>query len=228
MTALYLTHVRSLTLVAAGSVALFTSLRFRQGRTLQATLSLTLGVVLVVGAYLWAVAVGGDAITNRFSGLADEGVLRVFQEQRGLFLRHTLSELLYEFPLGAGLGRWGMMKVYFGDSTLWQSPAIHVEIQPTGWLLDGGVPTLAVVRRRPRRGACVSATASPYAASARCGDIATIMLCLQIAIICLCLTGPVFNTQVGILFWAITGALYGAAAGPIARDEADVDGALCA
>ncbi len=46
---------------------------------------------------------------------------------------------------------------------MWQAPPIHVEIQPTGWLLDGGVPMLAALRRRPRRGACESAISSPCA-----------------------------------------------------------------
>ena len=63
-----------------------------------------------------------------------------FQEERGAFLTYTLSELLFEYPLGAGIGRWGMMHVYFGDASMWEAPPIHVEIQPTGWLLDGGVP----------------------------------------------------------------------------------------
>ena len=115
-------------------------MRFRQGRTMEATLTLAVGVALVVGSYIWALAVGGDAVSDRFSGLANDGVLRVFQDQRGAFIRYTLSELLYQFPLGAGLGRWGMMHVYFGDPTLWQAPPIHVEVQLTGWLLDGGVP----------------------------------------------------------------------------------------
>ena len=96
--------------------------------------------MLVAGAFVWAVAVGGDALVARFSGLVSNGVLHTFREQRGAFLTYTVSELLYEFPLGAGLGRWGMMHVYFGDAVLWQAPPIHVEIQPTGWLLDGGVP----------------------------------------------------------------------------------------
>jgi hypothetical protein len=34
------------------------------------------------------------------------------------------------------------------------------------------------------------------------------------------MTGPVFNTQLGILFWAATGALFGAVIGPeTARNE---------
>jgi hypothetical protein len=115
-----------------------------------------------------------------------------------------------------------MMQVYFGDSTMWQAPAIYVEIQPTGWLLDGGVPLWLLYG-----GALFAALRFSYRIAARgrgvLRDVATIMFCLQVAIICLCFTGPVFNTQVGILFWAIAGALYGATIGPLA-DHADAEG----
>ena len=104
-----------------------------------------MGGALVAGAYVWAVAVGGDSLSDRFSGLFDDGVVRTFQEERGAFLTYTLSELLFEYPFGAGLGRWGMMQVYFGDGAMWEAPPIHVEIQPTGWLLDGGIPLWLVM-----------------------------------------------------------------------------------
>ena len=210
MTALYLTHVRSLTMVAAGSVALFAVLRLRQGRTAEGTLSLAAGVALVVGGYVWARAVGGDAVTDRFSGLTDESALRMFSEQRGMFIRYTLSELLYEFPFGAGLGRWGMMHVYFGDPTLWQAPPIHVEIQLTGWLLDGGIPLWLLYGGALAVAVRYTYNLAVYAASKTWQDVAVIVLCLQLILIALCMTGPVFNTQLGIMFWAITGALYGA------------------
>ena len=184
-------------------------------------LTLGVGLGLLVGSYLWALAVGGDAVSDRFSGLANDGVFRVFQDQRGAFIRYTLSEMLYQFPLGAGLGRWGMMHVYFGDPTLWQSPPIHVEVQLTGWLLDGGVPLWLLYG-----GALAAALHLSYRAAVRARtramqDVATIVLCLQLTIVCLCLTGPVFNTQLGVLFWAITGALFGAMSGPVERDDSD-------
>jgi hypothetical protein len=210
MTALYLTHVRSLTMVAAASVGVFALIRLRQGRALEGGLTLGVGVALVAGAYIWALAVGGDAVSDRFSGLADQDVFRTFQEQRGAFIRYTLSELLYQFPLGAGLGRWGMMNVYFGDPTLWQAPAIHVEVQLTGWLLDGGVPLLLLYGGALLAASYFSYHQAVHAPSRVLQDLAAIVLCLQLTIICLCLTGPAFNTQLGILFWAITGALYGA------------------
>jgi hypothetical protein len=67
--------------------------------------------------------------------------------------------------------------------------------------------------------------AAAHAETRALQDIATMILCLQLTIICLCLTGPVFNTQLGILFWAMTGALFGAMAGPAHRiDDEWVDG----
>jgi hypothetical protein len=223
MTALYLTHVRSLTLVAAASVGVFAFMRLRQGRTVEGAVTLGVGVALVVGSYLWALAVGGDAVSDRFSGLANDGVLRVFQDQRGGFIRYTLSELLYEFPLGAGLGRWGMMHVYFGDGTLWQSPPIHVEVQLTGWLLDGGVPLWLLYGGALLGALYYSYRAAVRALSSAMQDVATIVLCVQLTIVCLCLTGPVFNTQLGILFWAMTGALFGATIGPVERETNELE-----
>jgi len=221
MTALYLTHVRSLTLVAAASVGVFALMRLRQGRTMEGGLTLGVGLGLVAGSYVWALAVGGDAVSDRFAGLANDGVFRVFQDQRGSFIRYTLSELLYQFPLGAGLGRWGMMNVYFGDPTLWQAPPIHVEVQLTGWLLDGGVPLWLLYGGAILAALHFSYRAAVHTCSSAAQDIATIVLCLQLTIVCLCLTGPVFNTQLGILFWALTGALFGSTTSPMQRDLVD-------
>jgi hypothetical protein len=210
MTALFLTQVRSLSLLAAASVVISAVVRFRQGRAYESVFSVVAGIALLAGAYVWAVSVGGVAVSDRFDGLV-HNAFRTFDENRGLFLRYTLTETLYEFPLGAGLGRWGMMHVLFGDSSLWQAPSIHVEIQPTGWLLDGGVPLMLL-----QVGALFAAVRQSYllvvrSSDRRLQDCVTTLLCVQVAILGLCLTGPVFNTQLGIQFWAATGAIFGAA-----------------
>ncbi len=167
--------------------------------------------MLIGGAYIWAVSVGGDAVADRFLGLLNDGVFRTFEESRGLSIRYTMTELLAEFPFGAGVGRWGMMQTLFGDPTLWQAPPIHAETQPTGWLLDGGVPLLLLYA-----GALAIALRYTYrlAIDSRLGrlqDVATVLFCVQLAVVGLCLSGPVFNNQLGIQFWAVTGALAGAA-----------------
>jgi hypothetical protein len=210
MTVLFLTHVRALSLLAVASVGVAAVLRFRQGRPAEGTFGIVAGVGLLACAYVWAVSVGGEAVADRFLGLMDGGVLRTFDESRGLFLRYTLAELLYEFPLGAGLGRWGMMQVLFGDSTMWQAPPIHVEVQPTGWLLDGGLPLLVLYSGALAVALHYSYRMAVNRLGAHLQEFATVLLCVQVAIVALCLTGPPFNTQLGIQFWALTGALFGA------------------
>ena len=101
-------------------------------------------------------------------------------------------------------------------------PPIHVEIQPTGWLLDGGLPLWVAMA-----GAILLAVRTAYLVALRSDgtlqDAATAIVCLQLTVLCLCLTGPVFNTQLGIQFWAVSGAVLGPPLASAGEPEA-VDG----
>lgn len=214
MTVLYLTQVRSLTVTAAFAVLLFALIRLRQGRILRGGWIVLGGSLLVAASFMWAAAIGGKSIETRYAGLIEAGGLfSTFQQSRGLFLEYTFRELLFRFPLGAGLGRWGMMEIYFPDPSMWHAPPIHVEIQITGWLLDGGVLMWLCYG-----GALASAMRLAYRAAVdrsrpSLRDAGAIVLTFQLAIIGLCLTGPVFNTQLGVVLWMMTGALWGAMRG---------------
>ncbi len=225
MTTLYLTQVRSLSIMALLSVLVLAGIRVRQGRVLLGGWIVAGGLLLAIGSFVWATSLGGDSVSDRFTGLFDEGFLTSYQESRGLFLKYTVAELLNEFPFGAGLGRWGMMQVYLGDPSLWQAPPIHVELQITGWLLDGGAPMWFVYG-----GALVAALRYAYSvaiqgATESLRSLATIVLAIQVPIIAMCFSGPVFNTQLGIEFWTVTAALFGAVQAQVERDaDAWVDG----
>jgi hypothetical protein len=54
---------------------------------------------------------------------------------------------------------------------------------------------------------------------------ASVVLAMQAVVLGLCLTGPVFNTQLGIQFWAMTAALLGvvSAGQSWQADDADYD-----
>ena len=115
-----------------------------------------------------------------------------------------------------------MMQVYFPDPSMWHAPPIHVEIQLTGWLLDGGFLMWICYG-----GALAAAVRLAYASAVgRAGDalrhLSGIVLAFQLAIIAFCLAGPVFNTQLGVMFWTVTGALYGTirASSPSEPDDA--------
>jgi len=92
---------------------------------------------------------------------------------------------------------------------VWEYQPIHAEIQPTGWLLDGGVLMWVFYG-----GALLAALRYSYRVTVHDGgelsDLATMVLCIQVVIVGLCFTGPVFNTQLGIEFWLLSAVLYGA------------------
>ncbi|HEX7956244.1 MAG TPA: hypothetical protein VF508_04830, partial [Pyrinomonadaceae bacterium] len=205
---LYFTQVRSLLLMAAGAVLVVSVLLLKQRRVVQA---LTLGFMttaLLVAALFWAAAFGGASVYDRFIVIAESGVANSFHENRGIFIEHTVDELLYEYPLGAGLGRWGMMRANFAspDNPNEQS---WVEIQMTGWLLDGGVLMWFAYG-----GALVVSLYFVYrqavAPEARLAYTALMVFGLNLLVVGLTFSGPAFNMQLGIQYWFLTGLLYSA------------------
>lgn len=163
---------------------------------------------LVVGSFVWAVTVGGETVADRYLGIVDRGVVETFRENRGGFLDYTVRYLATEYPFGAGVGRWGMMSAYFPEPANWQHPALYAEIQLTGWLFDGGLimwllypsALFLAVRQSYRR------AVEP---DGPLNDLAMMIFALQLLILGLSFSGPVFNTQIGIVFWLLTATLYG-------------------
>jgi hypothetical protein len=210
---LYLTEVRALVVGAVIAIGALGILLVRRRRVASLQV-MALGSSLVVGSFLLAAMIGGEAMSERFVRVAEEGVVSSYQESRGVFLEDTLSNLLWEFPLGAGVGRWGMMQVYFGDYLAPSAVSpIHVEIQLTGWLLDGGVVMWVLYG-----GAIILAMlyALPVAASGARGplaDLAAVVLCIELSIVGVAMVGPAFNAPLGIEFWMLAAALHGAASG---------------
>lgn len=205
---LFLTQVRSLIVMLVFSALAMCALFIRQARFIQSAVLGGICVFLLVGSFLWAAAIGGKPVTDRFSGLIDGSPFLTFQQNRGIFVKQTFDEILYEYPFGAGAGRWGMMNVYFGGGPN-QPPPIWAEIQLTGWLLDGGVLMWVLYG-----GAVLLAMAFAYRLSISLADrqlnyLAAIVLCLNFFVAGQSFGGPVFNTQLGIQFWFLTAALYG-------------------
>jgi hypothetical protein len=222
VTVIYLTQVRSMLLMCLGCMAAMAVIRLRQGRVVQSGWIAVIGGGLALAGFAWAVNVGGDVIYDRFFGITETGVVQTFRQNRGLFLEHTLSESVFEYPFGAGLGRWGMMTVYFSEPSNWLYPALHAEIQLTGWLFDGGLPLWLFYG-----GAIVLALRHSYRVAVhgtdRLADCASIIFSIQLFIAGLCLTGPVFNTQFGIVFWLLTAVLYGCQRTMAAQEAYDAD-----
>ena len=211
LAALYLTQVRSLVLMCIGAFAVMALIMFRRGRVATAAWVAGGGAALVLGSFLWAASVGGEQVQERFGSLAEKGAVQSFRENRGHFLSYTLGELLDEYPLGAGVGRWGMMYVYFGDPLDLASPPIYVEIQLTGWLLDGGILMWLFYGGALLVGVLSTLRVALHRTRNEVADLAAPVLAVQALIIGMSFAGPVFNTQMALMFWFIVSALHGVA-----------------
>lgn len=137
---LYLCEVRSLVVMTGVCVITMLVLLLLSGR-----ISRLVGLFTVVGAaipsaFTLALTIGGRAMTDRLSTLVEADPGTVYYSNRGRFFEATLYRYLPLYPLGAGLGRWGMVHAYFGNAM----DALWVEIQWTGWLFDGGLPMMCL------------------------------------------------------------------------------------
>lgn len=211
LTCLYLSQVRLWIVITAICVLAFACFLIWQKKTAR---MMGLGVilaVLIVLSFTYAVSIGGKSVSNRMSTLVQTSPDTVYYKNRGIFLEDTVKVLLPQYPLGAGLGRWGMMNYYFGENTDVAREPIYVEIQWTGWLLDGGLPLVLIYSITLLMALFV---ALKIAVHRDVGDLSiwgAIVLAYGTGALAMTFSYPVFLSQAGMEFWLINAVLFAAA-----------------
>lgn len=208
---IYLTQIRSVLVLATIAMVFLAIVLLRTGQIARATTMLTGVTALFTGTFFWAIAIGGQSTLKRISSLFSSSPQEIYQQNRGYFLQDTIDKLLPKYPLGAGLGRWGMINKYFGDNTDLVSQPIYVEIQWTAWLLDGGVP-LILAYVFTIYWACQ--TAWNIAINRQLGDFAlwgALIFAYDIGVLAITFNYPIFMSQGGMEFWLLNTALFVAA-----------------
>jgi hypothetical protein len=205
---LYIGQVRSL-LVMAGicSTTMLGVLSWR-GEVKKVLAVILVVPILTIGTFLWAIRVGGNDTEERLKSLVADRPDEVYGRNRGHFLTHTIVDLLPQYPLGAGLARWGMMRNYFGDETNIDSPMIWAEIQVTGWLLDGGVPLVLLYSTAVLLTCRVSWRIALSRRPGRLPLWAALQFALNIASVAVTFNYPLFIGQGGMEFWFLNGCLF--------------------
>ena len=210
--AIFLSYVRTSLLIAGGSLLVYVGLLAIQRQKTKAVILLGIGTLTAVGSFSLAMMLGGEAIQERFSTLIEADPITVYYSaRRGEQLEYGFNTLLVDYPFGAGLGRWGMMRHYFGDENNADSPLIWAELQPSAWVLDGGwillfLYPLALVfaTRNDIRMARVTRSRSlRFSASA--------IVAVNAGVVALILGFTPFTTQIGLQYWFLAGALHAAA-----------------
>lgn len=210
---LYLSQMRSM-LVMTGvcSVAFIGLMALRGEGSRVAGLAMTLAAVVALSLG-WAMMVGGEAATKRMLSLVEDKPSEVYYSNRGHFLERTVTEIVPKYPLGAGLGRWGMMYYYFGNKNDPQREEIWSEIQWTGWVVDGGVPL--VVLYVGALGACfwVAGKAALDGSNGALGVIAAMIFAYDAGALAMTFNYPLFIGQSGLEFWILNACLFAVVGG---------------
>ncbi len=209
---IYLSQVRSVLILAILVLLGFIWFLFQIGRKTVAFRLLLVVPVLVGGSFLWAITVGGDSMVDRFSTLLQESPATVYHSNRGKFLEATFQKELPKYPLGAGLGRWGMMYNYFGDRSPRASRMLWAEIQWTAWTYDGGVALIFAYAFA----IFVTIRATYFVAYANrnvaFGLWAALIVAYDLTAVALTFSYSLFIGQTGFEFWLINSVLFATAA----------------
>ena len=211
---IFLSHVRSSLVVVVGCAVVYSIILVGQGRLRTA---LTLALLMAVCGFcslLYAESLGGQSTIDRFATLLDDDPSKVYKKSARMdMVTDAFDTLLVEYPLGAGLGRWGMMRMYFGNENNYDSPSIWAEVQFQAWVLDGGIVllslyliALAVAVQRVVR-ICL------FHKSLRLRQWAAVIVMLSAGPIASLFSYCPFDSQIGMQFWFLIGAFEGLAQG---------------
>ena len=209
MFCLYMCQIRSILIVTCVGFVFMAVVNLARGHFLKSAMLMGAIIVAVLAGFVWATALGSDSVTNRLETLREDDAATVYYSNRGHFLESTLENELVEYPFGAGLGRWGMINMYFGDRNNPDSQEIWVEIQATGWICDGGLPLLAVGYTAVIAATFLSIRIAIRSASQIVSESASVVAVMNVTALMTTLNYPLFISQGGMIFWFLNAALFG-------------------
>lgn len=207
---IYVSMVRTSLLVLCGMCVVLCLLNFMQGRIGKGVLVLAVAGGGCVAGLIYAVALGGDAVEARYSTIVDQNPATLYYNARGSGVQNTFTTLIFEYPLGAGLARWGQMRSYFGDESNSNSPPIFGEIQFPCWILDGGCVLLLLYVSAIASTLRMEVHLARVARDPELRSLAATICAMSCGLASMCFSFVPFVCQFGVLFWLLAGVLYGA------------------
>ena len=169
-------------------------------------------IALVVG-FSWGLDIGGRPVAKAVSGLTAKSPGTIYYGERGGQMEFAINKYLPEYPLGAGVGRWGMMCYYFGDLDDTETPPLWAEIQWPGWLFDGGIALLIAYPVAILIAIWLALRLSLNCLSPELGSFAIFVFAYDIGCFALTFDCAFFMGQDGIMFWLLNAMLFAAAVG---------------
>lgn len=212
ISAIYLSHVRVSFVITLGMMAMYVGMMTVQKQPKRAAGFSMLAVSLVAGGLSLSTMLGGTSIADRFSTLVAEDPRELYYRSRGMSVEYAFNNLLVDYPLGAGLGRWGMMRYYFGDPGKLDSTEVFAEVQPNAWLLDGGLFLLLFYSLALMVTAFYDLKLLRTLANREDRIWASAVVAANFGTLALVFSFVPFGTAAGMQFWFLEGSLHGAMA----------------
>ena len=209
---LFICQVRSLLLITIVCELTIFSIVTMRGEFHRLATLLVLLPAAIVGGAAWAFFKGGDQVADRFSSLTESRFDEVYYSNRGIFLEDTFFNVLPQFPLGAGLGRWGMIHTYFGDKSSTAPFSLYAEIQSTAWIYDGGVLLMGLYYFVILFSIWNSAK-TVFKSDGVVSDLATVVVGLNLATLATTFGSIPFIGQSGVVFWLLNTGLVAVGSG---------------
>ena len=173
-----------------------------------ATLLGGLGAAMIFGALSWVMATSGRVVVERFLGLASRSLSESYETSgRYSYVKHALQVLIWEDPLGQGLGRWGATFSAFGDrarGSLW------VEVMINAWIIDGGIPLLVLYNLAVAIAMANTLRIALRSRDREVGFWAAVIFASELSIVATCFSYVTFVTAIGLQFWFLAAVIHAA------------------
>ncbi|HEX4948627.1 MAG TPA: hypothetical protein VFZ34_18270 [Blastocatellia bacterium] len=208
--AVYLSHVRSGLVVMIVMMAVyFFVLIFIQKQFSKAILFVGIAALLLSLTFTYTILVGGKETSDRMLSLIREDPLKVYDKYRGFMVVQAFSTQIFEYPIGAGLARWGQMRWYFGDESNVNSPLVWAEIQLPAWIIDGGFVLLFLNLAALTINTSYLIRINRKASEPDFKFCASVIVAMTVGTSVMIFSYVLFSTQLGMQYWFFAGALHG-------------------
>jgi hypothetical protein len=208
MAVIYYSQVRMILVMLVICLAVLTATFALQKNFGYATVLGGLGAAMIVGAFSWVAATSGLSVVSRFLGLTTTSFRESYEGSgRAGFVLNAFRVLMWDGPLGQGLGRWGTVYQVFGGNP---GKGIWVEVMIPAWIVDGGIPLLVLYGL-----AIALAMASTFRVALRSRDRdlrfwAAVVFASNLSVIATCLSYVTFITTIGMQFWFLAAIIHAA------------------
>jgi len=205
---IYFTQVRASMVTLGVCAATLTGLWLAQGNVRQAVTLAGGGVALAAGALAWVARTVGARTVERFGTLLGGDPADLYARSRGGFVKEALTEAVWDYPLGLGLGWYGMIHALFLDPS--RVSLVWVEVMIQAFVYDGGVPLLVGYG-----GALAAALLDSLriALTSRDRELrfwAAVVFSQNLSLVANCFSYATFLSVLGPPFWLFAAALHAA------------------